>query len=301
MLATVVRVPAKINIVLAVGPRRADGFHDLATVFQAVSLYDEIEAVPGDGVQLTVEGRYTAGVPVDDSNLAVRAARTLAAHAGVAPGVQLTLRKNIPVAAGLAGGSADAAGVLRACNRLWGLNLPTAELQGIGASLGSDVPFAVIGETALGTGRGERLQALSVAARLHWVLAVSEDALSTPDVFRRLDELRQGRPVDPPSVPPHVFDALARSDHPTAVADGMWNDMQEAAISLRPALADVLRLGQELGALGGIVSGSGPTCVFLARDDEDAASLAADLDRSGICRAVHVAHGPATPEEAARP
>lgn len=286
--------PAKINIVLAVGPRRADGFHELATVFQAVSLYDEVEAVPGEGVEVVVEGPYAAGVPTDDANLAVRAVHALAAHVGVTPGVRLRVHKEIPVAAGLAGGSADAAGALLACNRLWGTDLSVTELQSVGASLGSDVPFALSGGTALGTGRGEQLRELSVGAPLHWVVAVSDHSLSTPAVFGHLDDLRQGRAVASPSVPTAVLEALTHGDL-DAIADGMHNDMQEAASSLTPELADVLSAGREIGALGGIVSGSGPTCVFLARNRAHCVSLATELDRSGLCRAVHAVYGPATP------
>src|SRR5690606_3430452 len=215
----IARVPAKINPVLSVGPKRPDGFHDLATVFHAVSLYDEVRAAPGDGVSLTLSGPYAVGVPTDDSNLAVRAAHALAAHADVPAQVTLSVHKEIPVAAGLAGGSADAAGTLRACARLWQLELPDAELAAVAASLGSDVPFALMAGTAEGTGRGERLRAIPVGARLHWVLAVADGELSTPAVYARLDELRQDRCVASPSVGDDMPAALAAGD-PQAVGRG---------------------------------------------------------------------------------
>lgn len=292
MLQVIARVPAKINPVLSVGPKRPDGFHDLATVFHAVSLYDEVRAAPGDGVSLTLSGPYAVGVPADDSNLAVRAAHALAAHAGVPTQVTLSVHKEIPVAAGLAGGSADAAGTLRACARLWQLELPDAELAAVAASLGSDVPFALMAGTAEGTGRGERLRAIPVGARLHWVLAVADGELSTPAVYARLDELRQDRCVASPSVGDDMPAALAAGD-PQAVGRALRNDLQEAAVSLRPALADTLRTGADLGALGGIVSGSGPTCVFLARDGAHAADLATGMAASGTCAEALVVHGPA--------
>lgn len=292
MLQVIARVPAKINPVLSVGPKRPDGFHDLATVFHAVSLYDEVRAAPGDGVSLTLSGPYAVGVPTDDSNLAVRAVHALAAHAGVPAQAALSVHKEIPVAAGLAGGSADAAGTLRACARLWQLSLPDAELAAVGATLGSDVPFALMAGTAEGTGRGERLRAIPVGARLHWVLAVADGELSTPAVYARLDKLRQDRSVAPPSVGDDMPTALAAGD-PQAVGRALRNDLQEAAVSLRPALADTLRAGTDLGALGGIVSGSGPTCAFLARDDAHAADLATGMAASGTCADALVVHGPA--------
>ncbi len=290
MLQVTTRVPAKINMVLSVGPRRTDGFHDLVTVFHAVSLYDDVRAAPGDGLSLTVSGPYADATPADDANLAVRAARTLAEHARVPADAALDIHKAIPVAGGLAGGSADAAGALLACDELWGLGLSDAELAAVAAGLGSDVPFALAGGTAVGRGRGERLGPVDVGSSLSWVLAVADGGLPTPAVYAQLDADRAGEPIAEPNVDDAVLDALVAGD-PVALGEQLRNDMQDAAIALRPALADTLRAGQHAGTLGAVVSGSGPTCAFLVRDDEHAAGLAAELTSSGTCAAAYPVTG----------
>lgn len=293
MLQVIARVPAKINLMLSVGPVRSDGFHELATVFHAVSLYDEVSAVHADAVTVHVTGPYADHTPADESNLAVRAARALARRARLRSGALLRVHKEIPVAAGLAGGSADAAGALLTCDRLWGLRLPESRLSSVAAGLGSDVPFALTGGTAVGTGRGERLRPVPVGAELHWVVATADDGLSTPDVYRRLDDLRSDRKVPAPTVSGELLAALESADL-DALAGLLHNDLQEAALALRPSLKDTLRAGEEHGALAGLVSGSGPTCVFLARDGAAAGALAIDLAASGTCaRAVAVTgHAP---------
>ncbi|WP_207782763.1 4-(cytidine 5'-diphospho)-2-C-methyl-D-erythritol kinase [Phytoactinopolyspora limicola] len=297
-MQVIVRVPAKINIVLRVGPLRSDGFHGLASLFHAVSLFDEVQARPATGgVTLELTGGYTAGVPLDHSNLAVRAAHMLAEAAGVSADVRLKVRKDIPVAAGLAGGSADAAGTLLACNQLWSLSWPRSALAELAASLGSDVPFALLGGTAVGTGRGEQLQPLDVPGELHWVLAVADGQLSTPTVFRRLDALRQvGAVPEAPVVDPAAVAAVAAGDA-AALAPLLANDMQEAAMDLYPALTETLDVGRRAGALGGIVSGSGPTCVFLARDAERARAIAETLSQLDGCTAAVPVAGPAAPTQ----
>ncbi len=293
MLQVIARVPAKINLMLSVGPVRSDGFHELATVFHAVSLYDEISAVHADAVTVHVSGPYTDQTPADESNLAVRAARSLARRARLRSGALLRVHKEIPVAAGLAGGSADAAGALLTCDRLWGLRLPESRLSSVAAGLGSDVPFALTGGTAVGTGRGERLRPVPVGAELHWVVATADGGLSTPDVYHRLDDLRSDRKVPAPTVSGELLAALESADL-DALAGLLHNDLQEAALALRPSLKDTLRAGEEHGALAGLVSGSGPTCVFLARDGAAAGALAIDLAASGTCaRAIAVTgHAP---------
>ena len=293
MLQVKVRVPAKINPVLAVGPPRPDGFHGLGTIFHGVSLFDEITASatpPGAGITVTLGGPHRDHIPVDSRNLAARAARALADQTGAQANVRLGIHKAIPVAGGMAGGSADAAGALLACNRLWGLDLPVAELSGIAATLGSDVPFALTGGTALGSGRGERLEDISVGGTLDWVVVVADGGLSTPRVYAQLDTLRKDRQVPEPAVGDEMVAALAAGD-PFEVARHLRNDLQEAAISLRPSLAVTLTAGLDLGALGGIVSGSGPTCVFLARNSDHAADLVDEM--SGEATTVHAVSGPA--------
>lgn len=293
-----VRVPAKVNVQLGVGGRRSDGFHDLANVFFAVALGDEVTAAPGTGVSLTCTGPDVAQVPLDDSNLAARAARLLAAHHGIEPNVRLHIAKAIPVAGGMAGGSADGAAALVACDALWGLATPLPVLLELAAELGSDVPFALLGGVALGRGRGELLTPVPVSGTFHWVFAVAEGGLSTPAVFRECDRLREeggtgsaDTDVATPDADPALLAALATGD-PAALAGALSNDLQSAALSLRPDLAATLLAGTEAGALGALVSGSGPTCAFLTKDADSARTVATALTTSGTCRTAHATHGP---------
>ncbi|MEO3844648.1 4-(cytidine 5'-diphospho)-2-C-methyl-D-erythritol kinase [Streptomyces sp. CNZ287] len=292
-----VRVPAKVNVQLAVGPPRADGFHDLANVFLAVGLYDEVTATEADALRVTVTGPDAAAVPTDTSNLAARAAQLLAARHGREPNVHLHIAKDIPVAGGMAGGSADGAGALLACDALWGTRTGTDELLRICAELGSDVPFSLVGGAALGRGRGERLTTLSAKGPLYWVFAVADGGLSTPEVYGEFDRLAAGRSVPDPDPSPAVLDALGSGDPAdlaaalTAIAGG--NDLQPAALSLRPSLAETLEAGTAAGALAALVSGSGPTCAFLAADETAAVEVAAALEASGTCRKARVAQAPA--------
>ncbi|MEU8760805.1 4-(cytidine 5'-diphospho)-2-C-methyl-D-erythritol kinase [Streptomyces sp. NPDC048659] len=287
-----VRVPAKVNVQLAVGGARPDGFHDLANVFLAVSLYDEVTATPADALTITCEGPDADKVPLDRTNLAARAAELLAARHGIAPDVHLHIAKDIPVAGGMAGGSADGAGALLACDALWGLDTPRAELLEICAELGSDVPFSLVGGAALGVGRGERLTELPVGGAFHWVFAVADGGLSTPAVYAEFDRLNEGVTVPEPVASPALLDALRTGDT-TALAGALANGLQPAALSLRPSLAATLEAGTAAGALAALVSGSGPTTAFLVKDAESAETVAAALTASGTCRAARVATSPA--------
>jgi 4-diphosphocytidyl-2-C-methyl-D-erythritol kinase len=293
-----VRVPAKVNVQLAVGPPRPDGFHDLANVFLAVGLYDEVTAAPADGVRITVAGPDAAQVPLDDGNLAVRAARALAARHGREPHVRLHIVKDIPVAGGMAGGSADAAAALLACDALWGTGASHTELLEICAELGSDVPFALVGGAALGRGRGELLEPLAVGGTFQWVFALADGGLSTPAVYRECDRLREasgtgaGTAEVPEPQPAPALLAALRDGDAAALAGALANDLQPAAVSLRPSLAATLRAGTDGGALAALVSGSGPTCAFLAKDAEAAEHVGRALLASGTCRAARVAAGP---------
>jgi 4-diphosphocytidyl-2-C-methyl-D-erythritol kinase len=288
-----VRVPAKVNLQLSVGPRRDDGYHDLMTVFHSVSLFDEVTVRPADRASVRVTGQDASQVPTGRTNLAARAARALAAAVKRRQsGVQIEIRKRIPIAAGLAGGSADAAATLVACNELWQAGLTQAELSEIAAGLGSDVPFALLGGTAIGQGRGERLTAALAAGTYHWVLAFATGGLSTPDVYAACDRLRDAAPVAPPELSTALMAAL-RSGDPAAVGLQLSNDLQPAAVSLRPDLRRALAAGEESGALGAIVSGSGPTCAFLAADARQAGELAVALTGAGVCRGVVRVQGPA--------
>lgn len=283
-----VRVPAKVNLHLAVGPLRADGYHELVTVFHAVDLYDELVAAPADGIELAITGDSAADVPTDEHNLAWQAAVRLADRTGIAPNVRLEITKAIPVAGGMAGGSADAAAALVACDTLWQTGLSGTALSELAAELGSDVPFALLGGTALGTGRGERLTRVAVKTTLHWVFALAEQGISTAAAYRELDRLGGGSTTPPDG----ILEALHQGD-PKLIAARLYNDLQAAALSLAPALRRTLDAGRELGALGGIVSGSGPTCAFMTASRDDAERLATALAAEGVCRTTRVATGPA--------
>ena len=286
-----VRVPAKVNLELLVGPPRADGYHPLATVYQAVGIHDDITVEVADEWSVRVTGPFADEVPADDTNLALRAARLLAGDSLDSGPVAISIHKKIPVAGGMAGGSADAAGALVACDALWGLGLHKEELEELAAELGSDVPFLIAGGTAMGSGRGERLAPVLAHGTFHWVFALSDTGLSTPAVYAECDRLRGEAPVAMPAPKPETMAAL-RSGDAHALAAVLENDLQEAAFSLRPDLGEVLSEGLGLGALGGIVSGSGPTIAFLVEDKEAGIDLAVSLTASGLCPDVRRASGP---------
>jgi 4-diphosphocytidyl-2-C-methyl-D-erythritol kinase len=297
-----VRVPAKVNLQLSVGPLGTDGYHELVTVFHAVSLFDEVTVCPDSETGVAVTGVDADSVPGGRANLAVRAVHALAAACRPRPdnaAVRIEISKRIPVAAGLAGGSADAAATLVACNELWQAGLNQAELGEVAAGLGSDVPFALFGATAVGQGRGEQLTAALTSGTYHWVLAFAAGGLSTPEVYAACDRLRaapdagaaNGTPA--PVLDTELMVAL-RSGNAAAVGPLLSNDLQPAALSLRPELRRTLAAGQEHGALGAIISGSGPTCMFLAADARRARELAVSLTGAGVCRSVAQVHGPAT-------
>ena len=295
MIGVTVRVPAKLNLQLAVGPPRGDGYHHLVTVFHAVSLFDEVTVVSAgqDGIAVTGEGADR--VPADGDNLALRAVAALrAAMTGAAAdraGVHVTIAKRIPVAAGLAGGSADAAAALVACNELWRAGLSQAQLVEVAARVGSDVAFALLGGTAVGRGRGERLSpALAPATPYHWVLAFADGHLSTPEVYATLDRLRAAEAAEP-DLDAALMSAL-RSGDARLLGRALSNDLQQAAVTLFPALRKTLAAGLELGALGALVAGSGPTCVFLAASANRALDLAVSLSSAGVCRSVARVTGP---------
>ena len=297
--AVTVRVPAKVNLQLAVGPLRPDGFHGVVTVYQAVSLFDEVTVRPvAHRTPVLVSGEDAAAVPTGPTNLASKAVTALARATGQRDrgrdSVQIEIRKRIPVAAGLAGGSADAAAALVACNELWRTGLSQAQLCAIGARLGSDVPFAITGGTAVGRGRGEQLTAALVTGTYHWALAFAAGGLATPEVYGTCDRLRAlpgSAAVPPPELSGPLMAAL-RSADPVAVGRHLANDLQPAALSLRPDLRRALSDGREFGAVGAQVSGSGPTCMFLAQDGAHAREIAVSLTGAGSCRAAALASGP---------
>lgn len=285
-----VRAPAKVNLHLSVGGPRQDGFHSVMTVLLAVSLYDEVTATTGRGLALSIRGEGATEVPPGEGNLAWRAAELLAAHAGVPADARLEVAKQIPVAAGLAGGSADAAATLVACDLLWQTGLGRPALHRLAGELGSDVAFALGGGLALGTGRGEVLTPVLASGEWHWVLAVADGGLPTPAVYAELDRLR-GEEVPPLREPERLIEGLRGRDG-RAVAAALSNDLAAAATSLRPALRKTLREGEHLGAQAGIVSGSGPTCAFLVGSARAAVRFAAALSGAGVCRTVRIVKGP---------
>ncbi|WP_211234945.1 4-(cytidine 5'-diphospho)-2-C-methyl-D-erythritol kinase [Glycomyces arizonensis] len=292
--AIAVDVPAKINPHLGVGNARADGYHALSTVYQSISLYDTVTVERADepGIELTVAGEGADTLPTGDDNLAVRAAKLVAIYGGVEPDVRIHLNKRIPVAGGLAGGSADAAATLVACARLWEVAIGDAELHRLAAGLGSDVPFCLKGGTAVGSGRGEELTHVDSRGTWHWVVATTDTQISTPECFKEVDRLREegiGRfssDVDPIV---RAFESQVGADE---LARLLVNDMEAAAVSLRPQLASLMHGGLEEGALAAHVSGSGPTVLFLVADVKHAVALARRLRMRGGARSVHIAHGP---------
>lgn len=287
-----VRVPAKINLQLAVGPLQPSGYHELATVFQAVSLYDDVTVRPGatgSGISVSASGDEVSEIPTGPDNLAARAAAVLADATDRVPDVEIHIAKGIPVAGGMAGGSADAAATLVACDVLWGTGLSRDELESLAENLGSDVPFLLSGGTAIGTGRGEQLTSVLAVGRFDWVIATSHLGLSTPEVYGRFDELAGD--VPPPEVDGALMAAL-RSGDPAALGLALSNDLQAPAISLRPSLAPLLEEGLAAGALGAIVSGSGPTVAFLVADEDAALEVTMRLSPSGLTRTLRHAHGP---------
>ena len=289
-----VRVPAKVNLQLSVGPREADGYHGLVSVFQAISIYDDVTLTkthPGDGITISIIGDHTHGVPEDHSNLAAKAAHLMAQEFDIDIDVHIEVKKSIPVAGGMAGGSADAAAVIVGIDALYHLGATRDEMLEIGAKLGSDVPFMINGGTAIGQGRGDQLTAALSRGTYHWVLALSTVGLSTPAVYTECDRLRAGQEIAAPQTSDLLMQALLAAD-PKSVGSALVNDLQAAACSLRPALDLVLEVGRAYGALGAIVSGSGPTVAFLVNDEEQGLDLAVALTASGVVGSVARAQGP---------
>lgn len=289
-----VRVPAKVNLQLSVGPREADGYHGLVSVFQAISIYDDVTLTkthPGDGITISIIGDHTHGVPEDHSNLAAKAAHLMAQEFDIDIDVHIEVKKSIPVAGGMAGGSADAAAVIVGIDALYHLGATRDEMLEIGAKLGSDVPFMINGGTAIGQGRGDQLTAALSRGTYHWVLALSTVGLSTPAVYTECDRLRAGQEIAAPQTSDLLMQALLAAD-PKSVGSALVNDLQAAACSLRPALDLVLEVGRDYGALGAIVSGSGPTVAFLVNDEEQGLDLAVALTASGVVGSVARAQGP---------
>lgn len=291
--SAVVRVPGKINLQLSVGPLQRDGFHPVATVFQAVSLCDDVKvAISGqEGIQLSVTGKNSDHIPLDENNLAYKAAQIMSKKFEISDGLSISLTKEIPMAGGMAGGSADAGATIVAIDHLYSLGLKRNEMEQIGAELGADVPFTISGGTAIGTGKGEQITPVLSRGTYSWVLALSSSGLSTPAVYKECDRLREGLQVAPPHISDSLVQALSSGDA-VALGKALSNDLQPAACSLKPALRLILDVGMDYGALGGLVSGSGPTVAFLAENEDHALDLVVALTSSGVVGNVVRASGP---------
>ena len=290
----VVRVPAKVNLQLSVGPLQADGFHEVTTVFQALALYDDVTvkyAEPGSGITLTLSGSTTKGVPTDSTNLAYRAAQLMIDTHDLDSDIAIHIKKEIPVAGGMAGGSADAAAVIVAIDALFDLGLSRDTMEKLGSQLGSDVPFSITGGISIGRGRGDEITPVLARGSYFWVLAMSSQGLSTQAVYEECDRLRTGLDIARPLVNDAMLQALRAGDA-VALGKSLTNDLQAAACSLRPALRLVLDVGHDYGALGSIVSGYGPTVAFLVEDEEKALDLTVALSASGVVAGIARAIGP---------
>lgn len=293
------RAPGKINVFLKVGALLENGFHDVATAYQAVSLSEDVRAYPADDFSVEFAGSIdTSSLSTDGSNLAIRAATMLAHRAGFRGGVHLEIAKHVPIAGGMGGGSADAAATLLACDTLWGTDVGREELLDLAGQLGADVPFAFTGGTAIGTGRGDQLSPALAKGQFQWVLALADFGMSTPDVYSELDRHRTRHAQDifpaevQPQVDANVLQALRAGD-PHMLAEVLHNDLQAPALHLQPELAAIIELGEENGALAGMISGSGPTVAFLAADLDNALELQIALSaaRLNVVRATGPVHG----------
>ena len=289
-----VRVPAKVNLQLSVGPKEVDGYHNLVSVFQAISIFDDITiklGEPGSGLTISISGDQTHGVPADANNLAAKAVALISKEYDLTVDAHIEIKKSIPVAGGMAGGSADAAGTIIGIDYLYSLDMTREEMIEIASKIGSDVPFMLSGGTAIGTGHGDQLTAALSRGTYHWVLAVSTVGLSTPAVYAECDRLRGELEIVEPQTNEALMQSLLAADAP-GVGAALVNDLQLAACSLRPAIRLVLDVGQEYGALGAIVSGSGPTVAFLVADQDSGLDLAVALTSSGVVGSVVQAYGP---------
>ncbi len=286
-----VRVPGKINLQLSVGPLQRDGYHEVATVFQSVSLFDEltISENDGDGIEIAAEGK--SAIPLGKENLAFKAAELMRKKFDISTGLLIKIKKEIPIAGGMAGGSANAGATIVGIDALFSLGLKRDEMERIGGEIGADVPFTISGGTAIGTGRGDQITPVLSRGSYNWVLALSSSGLSTPAVYKECDRLREGLDISKPHVSDSLLHSLSQGDA-KALGKSLTNDLQAAACSLKPALRLILDVGLDYGALGGIVSGSGPTVAFLAESEDHALDLVVALTSSGVVGNVIRVAGP---------
>lgn len=289
----VVRVPGKVNLQLSVGPLQSDGYHELATVFQAISIFDDLTIQISDDEEITIsqEGKTSDFFPTGEDNIAYKAAALMKRRFEIDAGISIRIKKEIPIAGGMAGGSANAGATIVGMDTLFGLGLKRDEMERIGAELGADVPFTISGGTAIGTHHGERITPVLSRGSYNWVLALSSSGLSTPAVYSECDRLREGMDIAKPNISDKLLFALSHGDA-KELGKSLTNDLQLAACSLKPALRLILDVGIDYGALGAVVSGSGPTVAFLSENEEHALDLVVALTSSGVVGNVVRATGP---------
>ena len=286
-----VRVPGKINLQLSVGPLARDGYHELATVFQSVSLFDELTIAESDGDDIEIAAEGKSAIPLGSENLAYKAAELMRKKFEISSGLLIKIKKEIPIAGGMAGGSANAGATIVGIDSLFSLGLKRDEMERIGSEIGADVPFTISGGTAIGTGRGDQITPVLSRGSYNWVLALSSSGLSTPAVYGECDRLREGLDISKPHISDSLLHALSQGDA-KSLGKSLSNDLQAAACSLKPALRLILDVGIDYGALGGIVSGSGPTVAFLAESEDHALDLVVALTSSGVVGNVIRVAGP---------
>ncbi len=296
--AVSVSAPGKVNLFLALGAARPDGYHPLNTVFAQIGLSETVTVTPLPALTTTAAQpgsaptsqtgsprielaltRPDSNVPLDHTNLAYRAAQAVAQQAAQrgldTPDVHILLDKAVPVAGGMAGGSADAAATLKACNEFWQVGLSLEELAQLGAQLGADVPFGLYGGVALGTGRGDLIEPLKAApGPYYWTFALQDKGLSTAAVFKHFDATVQAPPAA--DMPPEQLLAALETGDVAEVSRHIRNDLQATAIELRPELGQLIDLAERAGALVAMVSGSGPTVAALS-------SSRAAAERVALC------------------
>lgn len=286
-----VSAPGKINIFFKVGALQENGFHEVLSVYQALDLRESVTVSASNSWQVSVSGALSAeqiaAVPTGEDNLVVRAAKSIAELAGLDDPhpVNFEIAKNVPVAGGMGGGSADAAAALLAVDELWCTGIDGDSLLNKAAELGADIPFALLGGTAIGVGKGDDLEPIDDVSQLNWVLVPMDAGLSTPRVYAKLDEIRAARGENPemvatPSKPHELISALKFGDA-HEVAKHLHNDLQEAAVALMPELSATMQAGIAAGALAAMVSGSGPTVAMLAESAAAAESIANNLAFEG--------------------
>jgi 4-diphosphocytidyl-2-C-methyl-D-erythritol kinase len=286
----VASAPGKVNVFFNVGALGEDGFHEVASCYQALALREKVHIEHSGKLEISFHGNFAElsreKVPQDETNLVYRAAEILSNKRPNSNPQLLSfaIHKDVPIAGGMAGGSADAAAALMAINRLWSAGQDN-QLENLGVELGADVPFSLMGGTAIGLGRGEKLSRVETKKELHWVMSLSNLGLSTPDVYRKLDEIRlsQGlelKGISEPIVPVELIEAVTKGDA-ESLAHLMQNDLEIAAIALRPELRQIIADGEIAGALRSMISGSGPTVAHLAKNRIDAEQIASRLTRMG--------------------